>query len=155
MRQKLKLAPLGVLLVILAGCGGGGGLLNLGGEDLQYGAIGASFNGSCASFSAGIVGNHSSKSEAATAAINECLRAGGTNCSIYATFGSAYQGAVDCGALSFGTNPSADSCGLYAGQGNSITDAENHAVSRCRGDGNPSCRLVKTTTGGRFGLCSN
>ena len=118
MKWTRKLALASALLVILAGCGGGGLSDLIGGGAQRHGAIYSSWNGYCGALAAGIVANASSQSEAKTAAYDQCVAAGGTECSFRATFGSAYQGDVDCGALAFDKNhPSDGSCLAVAGWG--------------------------------------
>jgi len=154
MKRALKLALAGALVALVAGCGGNG-ILDLF-ETGQYGAIATSHGGTtgttCGDRYANIVANHSSEASATSAAINECRRAGGRGCSTTLTFGSAYAGAVDCGALAYGTN-SAGQCLFVGGTGNSLSAAEVDALNECRSDGF-SCQVVPTTGGGRFALCA-
>ena len=157
MRRTLKLALAGTLVALVAGCGGGGSLF----DDLlstgEYGAIASSWYGasgpSCNVLYAGIAANLSSEAAAESAAISQCNSVGGVNCTIRQTFGSAYSGAVDCGALATGIDSSGE-CTAQGGDGNSVSAAEADALTICRNRGYGNCRLMTTPTGGRFGLCA-
>ena len=118
---------------------------------LLYGAVATSLTNNCRSRYWGIVANHQSAASARSAAVDTCRRKGGSNCSIRATFGSAYSGNNECGALSYGE--SSASCGLYGGSGGTLSSAEADALSRCRSDG-LSCRLAQADGGRRLALCT-
>ena len=115
-----------------------------------YGAVASSLENNCRSQYFAISANHSSDTRASSAALSGCQNKGGSACSVDATFGSAYAGNHQCGALAFGETSTR--CRLRAGTGNTASAAESVALSRCR-SGGFSCSLVRGDRG-RFATCT-
>jgi hypothetical protein len=151
MKRILTLACAVGLVALVAGCGGGGGIFSPG----LHGAIATHLDNDCDGYAAGLAANASSEGSAVRGAINQCINAGGYNCEVLLTFGSAYLGNVDCGALAYGeySDGYTLSCALQPGSGGSQSSAEVDALSDCRNDGY-YCVLVTSLGGGRFATCS-
>ena len=115
-----------------------------------YGAVASSIEDNCRSRYTAIAANHSSEASARSAALSGCRNRGGSQCSVDTTFGSAYAGNNQCGALAYGKTST--QCRLRAGTGSTESAAESDALARCR-SGGFSCSLVQGTRG-RFASCA-
>ncbi len=156
MRRTPALALAGMLLALVAGCGGGGD------SDFEpipelrgtYGSISVSYN-DCGYIPIGVSTGYRSSRDAAAAAISECEAFSGTNCFIARNFGTAYFGNNDCGAIAIGRRSSQGRlrCTVTSGGANSVSEAESRALRECLADGRYDCH-VPTVAGGRVGTCS-
>ena len=147
-----RLVPLAVILTALLGLsscggggGGGGGGSSGGGNTVitppsnYYGAYETgNISGGCATgWGIGIATGYSSASAAATAAVNECRRTGGSGCDTQVgTFGSAYTNA--CIAIWSGKSDSA--CNIGWEHRTTLSAARTAALSECQGR-YPTCEI--------------
>ena len=148
MKRGLTLAFAGVLVVLVAGCGGGGGLFGT----LYHGAISTSLEDNCEGSHVGVAANYSSEGGAEASALSLCRQAGGSECQITQTFGSAYRGAALCASLAYGTG--SGECALIPGTGNTELAAESNALTRCRNFG-LSCVIWSDADGETASECTD
>ena len=118
-----------------------------------YGAIAFSYNGSTCEggHSAGISGSYSSKSAAESNALSGCRQRNGRSCRIVATFGSAYAGNNQCGAIAYGER--SGGCTRAVGTGSTLSSAISDTLTSCR-SGGYSCSIIPRDTRGQLALCS-
>ncbi len=83
----------------------------------------------------GMAWSYDSRSSARNRAINECLGRGGRSCGEVAWFRN------NCGALAIGTGRGYRN-GFGSGWGDSVSLAENYAISGCRSRGNTNCSIA-------------
>ena len=152
----LRSALLPVVALALTGlsaCTGGGGSTPIAVPDPGNGgmiqppgaSIGAFASGALGStcndgFVGGLATGYSSQSEASTAAINQCINAGGSKCGRLTTFGSG--SATLCAALVVGNNERG--CRVNPETGPTLSGAEAAARAECRNDGYSNCEVVRS-----------
>ena len=115
-----------------------------------YGAIAFSFNDNCA-YSASIASPYTSENTAESNALSECRRRSGTNCRVIGTFGSAYSGNNQCGAVAYGE--SGNQCRARVGRGSTESAARADALATCR-SGGYSCNIIPGDRSGGLVRCA-
>lgn len=148
MKRALTIAFASALVALVAGCGGDGGLFST----LYHGAIATSLEDGCRGRYVGIVANYTSEGGAEASALGQCRQAGGTECDVLVTFGSAYQGSNQCASVALGTASSG--CVFSPGTGNTELTAEATALTRCRNLGF-SCVIFSDDDGDRASECTD